>query len=163
MGTVPDWVRANHKKNGYADGGEIVAEESKPSKLDLTVNGGGSGDGIKNFGMGGRAALRKELSDDSSVELGATGHAARWSTNGKSGRDYAVDGVDVTYRKGDTSVSVGRVLNNTNQDMGTPKPGNKGWTFNITKEFANGGKVKAEDFVGLGKAYDELEEDTEEE
>jgi len=26
MGTVPDWVRANHKKNGYADGGEVKDE-----------------------------------------------------------------------------------------------------------------------------------------
>jgi len=149
MGHAPDWCRKNFKKMAdggevvkMADGREVVAEQDKPEKLDLVVNGGGSGDSIKNFGMGGRAALRKELSDDSDVEVGVSGHAARWRTQGNKGSDIGVDAVDVRYRKGDTTLSVGRTLNNTNPDMGSTNPGNRGWTFNVTQEFADGGKVK---------------------
>lgn len=130
-GYAPDWCRKNMSKIAkMADGGPV------------RVTGGGEGKDDENFGMGGRASLSKKLSEDSDLEVGVAGHAARWRTQGSKGSDIGVDAVDLTYRKGDTSVSVGRVLNNTNPDIGSTMPGNKGWTFNITKEFADGGIVK---------------------
>ncbi len=129
MGYAPDWCRNNMAKIAkMADGGEV------------RVTGGGEGQDAENFGMGGRASFRKKLSEDSEVEVGASGHAARWRTQGHKGSDVGVDAVDVSYRKGDTTLSVGRTFNNTNEDMGSR--GSDGWTFNITKEFADGGKVK---------------------
>lgn len=149
MGHAPDWCRQNYKK--MADGGLVgddqdggMSESTRGNvKHEFSATGGGSGQDTKNFGMGGRLSYRREsLDDDSSVEVGVSGHAARWKTQNSTGSNTGVDGVDVSYRKGDTTVSVGRTLNNTNPDMGSVKPGNKGWTFNITKEFADGGKVK---------------------
>lgn len=115
MGHCPDWTRKSFAK-GLADGGttESLPDIGEPSRRERSVEADGSvgsfqQTGVNGVGGGGRISYSKSLDDDSSVSASIAGGGSRVKVNSPGGemtkRGGKVGNIDLTYRKGDHSIT----------------------------------------------------------
>lgn len=99
MGHCADWNRKSFKKGPVklADGGvpdlgynPEVEEYESPVDVSYSASGQGMGD----YGGGGRIGHTRRLDDDSSLNVGVSG--SHWKGGGQSGR--SLDAIDATYK-----------------------------------------------------------------
>lgn len=100
MGHCADWNRKSFKKNPVkmADGGETPSlgyepdseEYDTPFELSYSAEGQGVGD----YGGGGRIGRTHHFDDKTSLNVGVSG--SHWKGGGQSGR--SLDAVDATYK-----------------------------------------------------------------
>lgn len=99
MGHCPDWQRHDYKKvKKMADGGDLPDTGYNPEvenyEAPVEVNYSASGEGMGNYGGGGRIGHTRHLDDDRSINVGVSG--SHWKGGGQSGQ--SLDAVDATYK-----------------------------------------------------------------
>ena len=100
MGHCADWNRKSFKKGPVkmADGGDVPSLGYEPEVEDyespVEISYSASGQGMGDYGGGGRIGKTFNLDKDDSVNVGVSG--SHWKGGGQSGK--SLDSVDATYK-----------------------------------------------------------------
>ena len=100
MGHCADWNRKSFKKGPVkmADGGDVPSLGYEPEVEDyespVEISYSASGQGMGDYGGGGRIGKTFHLDNDDSISVGVSG--SHWKGGGQSGK--SLDAIDATYK-----------------------------------------------------------------